>query len=607
MKINEIIDEGKAGLVGKGLSWLGSKLTGAPAAPTAVQQAAPAVVRPSNIPRQQWKKMTQQQRQAVTGQPAPAAPSAAPAVSPQANKIQATKDKLELARLQAELDAAKGTGIITKGATLAAKNPIKTAVGATMAAHLAGEKDPLSAQAVGSAARKTVGTIANVVKGFVGTGDQNQVDTADSGTSEPATATTDTTTGGRTSQAGKPSTDSPTSSPTQSAPAADDSVDAAPVDGNYVDKVRQNQDERFGQWGKEANESVKKKIKLDEVDTTQQAFMDAIRGAESGGRNIGNLSGSSAYGHYQFLKSTAERMARDQKNRNTPIYGKSWEEYKRDPDLQREFMKVATQNYTNIYTKNKIPVTGGTLYMAHHFGPEMAVRMYNAGPKATIGDFYPEYVTRKNSKTGQVEQVRNPVYTQNPALRPNQSVQYTHDRLDSVLAKKDKTNTLAALDKKNLWTGAGTATVASVGTTTPQAAKPAATDSSAEKTQTLAQKLDKIVQPEPRFYKRGELSIDQYMKKSQADLDRLRASAQRLPGSTVVAANTVAPDNTTKTATAASQPASAGTVVDEPNTDSDDKNKLNNTVAVKEHKLDTATKTVNKEIKDIIRLAGFTK
>jgi hypothetical protein len=604
MKINEIIDEGVTSLFTKGLEKLGRRLAGSGSAPAqqaaqqAASQAASPVVRPSNITKQQWKQMTPQQRQAVTGQPtptAPAAPTSAPATSSKAAEIQTAKDKLELARLKAELDNVPGTA--SKIGGFVAKNPVTSAAIGTMGYHLAGEEDPLSAQGVGSAARKTVGTAANVVKGFVGSGD----------TSEPATAATDTpATGAETPQAAKPSADSSDEPSAQDQDSSDDSTTSD--SGNYVDQIRQGQDERFGQWGKEANESVKKKIKLDEVDATQQAFMDAIKSAESGGRNIRNVAGSTAYGHYQFLQSTAERMARDPKNRNTPIYGKSWEEYKRDPKLQQEFMNVATKDYTDIFQKNQVPVTGGTLYMAHHFGPDMAVKMHNAGPKAKMADFYPEYVTKKNPKTGQSEKVLNPVYAKNPALKPNQSVQYTHDRLDTMLTKRDKTNTLASLDKKNLWTGTGTATVATAGTTATQGAKPA----DDEKPQTLAQKLEKILQPEPRFYKRGELSIDQYMKKSQEEVDRLRAAAQRVPGSQSTgvtpapSAGTVITPDSTATTTA---PASAGTIKNDPQApaDSDDDKMQNQKTAVAENRLQPNLKSVNKEIQDIIRLARFLK
>ena len=341
----------------------------------------------------------------------------------------------------------------------AARNPIKSTAAAATAYNYF--KDPDRANkdlptAIGGALGKTARQAWDLGSAAVSSAFKD----GDTAAATTPSARTDST------QAVKPSSNKPEK---EFAHGDDQPVRAPDPDsdtnsGSYVRDMERRIEQRYKSWPGQQNESVKKKIKLDEDDATQQAFMDAIRSAESGGRNIKNAAGSSAYGHYQFLKSTAQRMARDPRNRNTPIYGKSWEDYKRDPDLQREFMKVATQNYTKIYQQNKVPVTGGTLYMAHHFGPDMAVKMHKAGPEATMSNFYPEYVTKKNPITGQPEKVRNPVYVQNPAIKPNQTVQYTHDRLDTTMAKRDKSNTLATLDKKNLWTGTGIATVAATTT-----------------------------------------------------------------------------------------------------------------------------------------------
>jgi hypothetical protein len=107
MKINEIINEGVTSFFTKGLQKLGGRLAGSGAAPAqqAAQQAASQTaqaVRPSNIPKRQWKQMTPQQRQAVTGQPAPTAPTSAPASSSKAAEIQTAKDKLELGLINQE-------------------------------------------------------------------------------------------------------------------------------------------------------------------------------------------------------------------------------------------------------------------------------------------------------------------------------------------------------------------------------------------------------------------------------------------------------------------------------------------------------------------------
>lgn len=287
-------------------------------------------------------------------------------------------------------------------------------------------------------------------------------------------------------------------------------------------------------------------------------------------------------------------MARDPKNKNTPIYGKTWQEFQRDPNLQREFMRVATQDYVSKLGQNKVPVTGGTLYMAHHFGPDMAVKMYNAGPQAKMSDFYPEYVTRKNPRTGQVEKVPNPVYAQNPALKPNQTVQYTHDRLDKSLTSRDKTNTLAGLDKTNLWSGTGATAVAAATGSAGQAAKPA------DQT-TFGQRMDKIVQAEPRYYKRGELGINQYMQNAQQEVDRLRASAQRVPSAQV---QTI-PATTTPAMTVPTTP-SAGQVPSNDNlAKTDDEVEKKTTVPVSEsNTISVNKKTDYNDLKYLLTLAG---
>jgi hypothetical protein len=186
----------------------------------------------------------------------------------------------------------------------------------------------------------------------------------------------------------------------------------------------------------------------------------------------------------------------------------------------------------------------------------------------------------------------------------------------SALAQAEQ---MRPADYKKIATAVTTATpvVASTGTTTPQAAKPTsgdqtsgkfpATDNAAEKPQTLAQKLDKIVQPEPRFYKRGELSIDQYMKKSQEELDRLRAASQRVSGSQMTKADPVPSAGTVNTAgtvpAVSTTTASAGQINDKPEDSTNDKLQ-NQKVAVSESRLQPELKSVNKEIKEILRLAG---
>lgn len=118
-------------------------------------------------------------------------------------------------------------------------------------------------------------------------------------------------------------------------------------------------------------------------------FKRALAGAESGGMNIQNKSGSTASGKYQFLKSTFEGYAKD---KNSPVYGMAWEDYKQSGDAQERLMDYALNKYINVLDANGLPVTNETLYMAHHFGPGRAVEIlkgYQRNPNAMMKDFFP--------------------------------------------------------------------------------------------------------------------------------------------------------------------------------------------------------------------------
>lgn len=619
MKINEIINEGVTSAITKGLQKLGGRLAGSGAAPAqqAAQQAASQTVqavRPSNIPKRQWKQMTPQQRQAVTSQPAPAVTPVAPAqtASSKAAEIQAAKDKLELAKLKAELDTAKGSGIVSKAAGAAFKHPVRTAAAGTMAYHLAGEEDPLSAQGVGSAARKTMGTAANVVKGFVGSG----------GTSEPATAATDAETPQAAMPAAEPSA-TDIEQPDDSTPTADS--------GNYIDQIRQSQDERFGQWGKEANESVKKKIQVSEQtadfmrDLEKNFPNPMVRNAilariqhETGGRNVGEMSWSgtsnkrlkTVFPQLQNM-SDAELTSLKQNNEKFLNYaygGKIGNTDTGDGYKYRGRGPIQITGKSNYAELDKALGLKGALIK----DPDLLLKNPSLGQAATIqylksrGADKLQAADQRTAHQALITMVGGKAYAPGTALGK------------SALAQAEQ---MRPADYKKIATAVTTATpvVASAGTTTPQAAKPTsgdqtsgkfpATDNAAEKPQTLAQKLDKIVQPEPRFYKRGELSIDQYMKKSQAEVDRLRAAAQRVPGSqltTVTPAPSAGTVTTPDSTPIASTPAPAGTIKNEPPApaDSDNDKLQNQKTAVAENRTQPNLKLVNKEIQDILRLAG---
>ena len=103
-----------------------------------------------------------------------------------------------------------------------------------------------------------------------------------------------------------------------------------------------------------------------------------------------NNLGSSAYGRYQFMPRTFNGLVK-LAGPGDKLYGKTWEDYKNDPALQDETMRVADKYYTNVLFRNKVPLTDGNKYLAHFAGAENAVGMINDMPETTpLTDLYPD-------------------------------------------------------------------------------------------------------------------------------------------------------------------------------------------------------------------------
>jgi hypothetical protein len=476
MKINEIINEGVGSLIGRGLSKLGSAIRGGarPSVPNVPPPPSAPAIRPSNIPKKQWKQMTPAQRQSVSGASQP--PSAVPS-APVAQ--------------QAPSSVTKEPGILSKAGSFAARHPIYTAAGGTMAYHLAGEEDPFSPEAFGSAARKTVGTAARVAKGFVGSGDRADTATA---SQEPSSDSTGT--------AALPQT--PTGEPQSS---AEPSVQDA--DSDYLDKIRRDQDERYGRWGKEANESVKKKTQV-----ALEGTLDDII-AWSDAKNKKSTTPQRTTSIPKFA-SDEEKLKAIQRS----IYGQEsgYGRAKTDkPNYAgaRGPMQIMPATWQDMKNRGLIPKdydiknpehnqAGGNALIADYYtrysgDPAKIYAAYYAGPGAINkdGTINTQWRDKKNPKAPSV----------------GEYIAQASSKLATPIGVGAGT-ALAASDSKP-----ATKTVASTQAALPQASEP--------KPETLGSKLEKIVEPKPRYYRRGELSIDQYMQKSQEELDKLRAAARR--------------------------------------------------------------------------------
>lgn len=121
------------------------------------------------------------------------------------------------------------------------------------------------------------------------------------------------------------------------------------------------------------------------------ALADKIMMAESGGRNVANQSGeggkatSTATGLFQFTKGTFEDLAKNAKQ-GSALYGKTFEDYKKDTNLQREAMNVLMDKNAASLSSKGLGTSDANMYLAHFLGAGGAAKALSAGPNALLTD-----------------------------------------------------------------------------------------------------------------------------------------------------------------------------------------------------------------------------
>jgi len=116
----------------------------------------------------------------------------------------------------------------------------------------------------------------------------------------------------------------------------------------------------------------------------QSSLADKIIQAESGGRNIGNIGGTTtAFGLAQFTQPTFEGMAK-QAGPTNPLYGKTFEDYKADVGLQREALRQLMDQNRQSLAKKGLPTTDPAIYLAHFLGATGASRVLSMPDDAPI-------------------------------------------------------------------------------------------------------------------------------------------------------------------------------------------------------------------------------
>lgn len=107
------------------------------------------------------------------------------------------------------------------------------------------------------------------------------------------------------------------------------------------------------------------------------------RGAESSGNDLAAAESSSAYGRHQFLKSTWLEFYRK-------TYGSTGESEaailrkRADGNAQDRVMRTFTEANRQALKRAGVPVTDGTVYLAHFLGVSDAIKVLRAAPDASL-------------------------------------------------------------------------------------------------------------------------------------------------------------------------------------------------------------------------------
>lgn len=124
-------------------------------------------------------------------------------------------------------------------------------------------------------------------------------------------------------------------------------------------------------------------------------LMKKIINVESGGKANAQAKTSSAFGLGQFTKGTFESLA---KRKDSSVFGKSWEDYKTDPNLQISALQDLIKINQEQLQKNKIQVTDSATYLAHFLGAGGASKVLKASNDTDIKSLVDENAYKANQK-----------------------------------------------------------------------------------------------------------------------------------------------------------------------------------------------------------------
>lgn len=120
-------------------------------------------------------------------------------------------------------------------------------------------------------------------------------------------------------------------------------------------------------------------------------IIDQIGGVESSGNDTATNSRSSAYGRHQFLGTTWLDMVEKYAPEVWQSYGGASRAGKRDilalradPELSSQMAAAYARENMDYLKRRGLPVTGGSIYLAHFLGPEGARKVLSADPSMPV-------------------------------------------------------------------------------------------------------------------------------------------------------------------------------------------------------------------------------
>jgi hypothetical protein len=128
-----------------------------------------------------------------------------------------------------------------------------------------------------------------------------------------------------------------------------------------------------------------------DVSGVSASFMSKVMSAESGGRANAKASTSSATGLFQFIEGTWKGLMKKYPNLGLTPDGRT------NPEQQKRAMAQFTKDNETVLRKAGLPVTEGTLYLAHFAGAGGAKAILDASADTPVEKLLKPEAVKANS------------------------------------------------------------------------------------------------------------------------------------------------------------------------------------------------------------------